>query len=151
MGLDSELLRLVQRGIIEQIKTISLDLPIHAIGTDFTRPGDFKYFELVNIPFDQAELWGTEERQAGQFNIILHWPVEGTGPYAVIELLEELATRLPKGHQFWSQTRCVQISQNPKIGAAVRGNYLDATGFRVADNGSETLTALAVPYSSFKP
>lgn len=149
MSLDTPTLRLVQKSMIALIESVST-LPIQAIGVSFTRPNDLKYFELVNVPFDQAELWGSEQYIAGQLNVILHWPVTGAGYYAAPELLEEIAAYIPKGHVFRSDVRRVQVSQNPRIGQAIRGNYVDATGFLVADNGTETLTALAVPYQTFK-
>ena len=149
MSLDSEVLKLVQKSMIALIESSST-FPIQAIDVQFTRPNDLKYFELINIPFDQTEYWGTEKTIAGQFNVILHWPVTGSGQYEKIELLEEIASHIPKGHWFRSDARRVQVSQNPRIGQAIRGNYVDGTGFLVADNGTETVTALAVPYQTFK-
>ena len=148
MSVDLNVLKLVQKEVIHEIQISQYDFPIKAIGVNFTKPNDLKWFELVFLDFDQPDYWGDERTIAAQINIILYFPA-GNGIYDQLETMGYFAGRFNKGRNFYGLDRRVTISQNPRIGATSRGKYIDGEGFQVADNGVQTATVLSLSLSSF--
>lgn len=149
MTIDSAVLKTLQRQVISDIENSPYALPVQAIDVSFTVPNNQKYYELVNNPIDQGEFWGNEEIVSGVFNIVLHYPLEGSGAYSKIERLEYFKSLYFKGRNIFANNRRVLIDGNPRIGGVQRGKYVDGVGFTVANDGSHTLTALSLPYASF--
>lgn len=147
--IDTALVKALQQRVIGAIRQLPAVIPIQAIGVPFDPPNDKRYFELVIVPFDTADYWGSETQFSGYFNVILYWPADGTGIYPKLGFLEQLREFFVKGETIFAEGYRILINERPRIGAPVRGNIVTGRAFSVSEHGQDTMTVLSIPYGCF--
>lgn len=114
--------------------SISPTLPVKYVGTILKVPDDQKYLELVWIPSNNTgDFWGNEKNYRGIFRMVLHWPNDGTGAYAPMQVIESIGSYFTKDLRLSN----VQIYETPDF----RGPL---------DLGHETLYPVNLRYQSYR-
>jgi hypothetical protein len=133
---EAAILSALQKGVTAAVAASSTSsLPVSYIGVNFAVPASRKYLEVVWIPNNRmGDYWGEEKNHQGLFRIVLHWPNDGGGPYAPLNLLASIAAYFTKGRLLSG----VQIYEKP-----------DLSGSPIAD-GDEWLYPATIRYQSFR-
>lgn len=130
------ILETLQKATIEAVAaSIMPAIPVKYVSTGFTVPNDQKWLELVHVPNNRNDFWSDEKNHAGMFRLILHWPVNGSGAYAPIDLIESIGSYFTKDRQLGNG---VKITVQP-----------DYTGD--VPDGKEILYPVSARYSCFRP
>jgi len=132
---DREILQALQTATTAAVAaSIMPALPVAYVDITFKVPIDQKYLECVFIPNNNGgDFWGEEKNYRGIYRLILHWPIDGKGPYAPMDLLASIAAYFEKGKLLQG----VQIYEKP-----------DLTG--VLREGGESLFPATLRYQSFR-
>lgn len=139
--IETDILKALQAAGIAAVAATGA-LPIMAIDRTFTPTTDApdgKYIEFVNIVNNRSGDYIDDSRiYQGIFRIILHWPIDDTGPYPAMTYLDQLASFFPKGKLLASGQAKVQIYEVPLASGSIV-------------NGSELLFPLGLMYRCFSP
>lgn len=138
---EATILSALQQGVTAAIaQSDNTALPVKYLlvnendGTQWTGvPQDGKWLELVWIPNNREDFWGTELNHAGLFRLILHWPNTGGGVYAPVVLMASITRYFAKGRLLSG----VQIAARPGT-----SNFIE--------DGDEVLFPVSIAYQSFR-
>lgn len=101
-----------QKVIVAVAASILPTLPIQFIDVEFETPEDQKWLELVHFPNNSPDrTWGDEEVNRGIFRMILHWPKDGSGVYAPLQLIGSISASFVKGSKI---NGLMQVLNKPK-------------------------------------
>lgn len=131
---DDVILAALQDGVEAAVAASSMPtLPIKYLGRSWTPPNDQQWLELIFIPNNTSDFWGSEQNYRGMFRMVLHWPNDDEGAYPPMQLLKSIASYFTKDRLLQK----VQIYETPKLGG-------------VLENGAETLYPASLRYQSFR-
>lgn len=98
-------------------------LPIKYVGLTFAPPQDQRYLECVFLPSNDVNgYWGTSRTYRGAFRLLLHWGIDGGGPYVPLGVLQSVAAYFSKSRALASNVRIVNeanISGPIEVGSDV--------------------------------
>lgn len=140
--IETDVLKALQTAAIAAVAASTIPtMPIKAIDRTFVPANeapDGKYVEFVNIVNNRGgDYWDDSRVYQGTFRIILHWPVDDSGPYPPMMYLDQLATFFPKDKPLISGAAIVQIYDIPNASGSIT-------------NGSELLFPVSLSYRCFK-
>lgn len=135
MTIEKSILQALQQKVIAAVAASTFPtLPIKFVDVAFTIPNSQKWLELVFIPNNPSDItWGDEEMNRGIFRMILHWPNNGAGAYAPLELMASIASSFSKYEKIGG---LLQLLKKPKSLSTIQ-------------QGSENLYPVTMEYSVF--
>lgn len=135
MTIERSILQALQQKVIAAVATSTMPtLPIKFVDVSFTIPNNQKWLEVIFIPNNAADItWGDEELNRGIMRLILHWPNNGAGAYAPLNLMASIAATFTKSERI---AGLLQILNKPKTMTTVQ-------------QGSENWYPVSVEYSVF--
>jgi len=131
-------LEALQKAVITATSSLSLD--VKYLGRVFKTPDDGKWLEIVYIPNNiENEFWGSVKTYRGFMRLILHWPIDDTGVYEALDMVNNVADGFIKGSKFTDsgENVLVKITDNPNISS-------------VLEEPPEILIPLTIRYSYLK-
>lgn len=101
MDIEREVIDTLQVAAAEAVVNSSVPgLPIAFIDVNFDPPENGKYLELVHVPNNgENETWGEEKTYRGMFRLILHWPKDGGGTLAPMDILASISAYFTKDRE----------------------------------------------------
>lgn len=135
MTIEKSILQALQQHVIAAVASSTYPtLPIKFVDVAFATPNNQKWLELVFIPNNPADrTWGDEEVNRGIFRMILHWPNNGAGAYAPLELVASIMSSFSKDTKIGG---LLQVLNKPKTMSTLQ-------------QGSENLYPVSVEYIVF--
>jgi hypothetical protein len=99
MSTESDILRALQQGVTAAVAASSTPtLPVAYIDKVFNTPEDGKWLEIVQIPNNRnGDFWNQEKNHQGLLRLILHWPKDGSGPYAPRDVIGSIGDYFHNG------------------------------------------------------
>lgn len=122
--MDANILAALQQATTAAVAASSSPaMPVKYIGLIFTPPSDQRYIETVFLPSNiRNEYWGTSRTYRGAFRLLLHWGIDGGGPYVPLSVLQSIAGYFGKGRTLASGVRITNeanISSPVEVGSEV--------------------------------
>ena len=132
---EAAILRTLQQAVTAAVLVSTAPtLPVSYVGVNFNIPNDQKWFEIIWLPNNiQAGFSGNEKNHRGILRILLHWPNDGAGAYAPLNIIESVGN-------FFTNGKLLSDVQIYGKG--------DITG--VIQDGDDTVYPLSVRYQSYR-
>ncbi len=132
---DRDILQALQQKVTAAVLASSVPtLPVKYVGPHMDPPNDGKWLEIVFLPNNTADqYWGEEESYRGSLRLILHWPNNGQGAYAPLDLIMQIGRVFGKHEVIAGK---VKITDKAKTNPPV-------------EDGNETLYPVTLRYESF--
>lgn len=139
--LDLEIIKTLQTQLIKAVaESIMPDLPVKYVMTVFdpsVQAPEGKWLEVLFVPNNVPnEFWGEEKTYIGLFRLILHWPVDGSGAYESIGVINSISKGFSKGTILEGEEIIVRIIENPNLQ-------------NVLEQAPDSLLPLSIRYLSF--
>ena len=135
MTIDKDILQALQQKVIAAVAASTFPtLAIKFADVAFTIPNNQKWLEIIHIPNNPSDVtWGDEEFHRGIMRLVLHWPNNGAGAYAPLELMASISASFTKSEKIGGLLR---LLNKPKSMSTV-------------NNGFENWYPVTVEYSVF--
>lgn len=126
------------QGTASKLGVLFPSLPVKYPGLVFFPPDDQKYIEVVLLSNDNGRTWGKDIEYAGFIRLIVHWPVDGSGPFVPYQMQTDIANAFAKGTVFSFGNARLQLNDVPKI-------------MDMIEDGQEILFPVSCRYEYFAP
>lgn len=118
--LDEIILEALQTQVAVAVAgSIMPTLPVKYMMTVFdpsTQSIDGKWLEVIFIPNNITdEFWGEEKTYRGIFKLLLHWPMNGGGAKAPLQVINSVSKGFKKGTQIENQGLRVRLTDHPNL------------------------------------
>ena len=116
--MDSNILSALQTATTAAVAVSSIPtLPIKYVGLTFVPPNNQRYLECVFLPSNILNgYWGQSRVYRGAYRLLLHWGIDGGGPYVPLDHLQSIANYFSKSRVLASGVR---ILNEANIGGPV--------------------------------
>lgn len=94
---DAEIISVLQKAVTAAVAASTMPaLPVCYVDIDFTPPTDQKYLEIVHIPNNRNDFYGSEKNYAGMLRLVLHWPKGKVGVQPPLTVLNSVCSYFTK-------------------------------------------------------
>lgn len=136
--MEQYVLEALQKAVISA--TAITGLPVKYVGRIFDIPSDGKWIEVIYIPNNiENQYWDDSKTYRGIMRLILHYPMDDTGVYSILNVAQQISDGLSKGSKFSDigNNVVVKISEVPNIQS-------------ILEEAPELLVPISVRYICFK-
>lgn len=137
----------IERYVLEALQKAALSAvagtgspPVKYVNRNFNPPSDGKWWEVVYIPNNiEGEFWNEGKTYRGVMRLILHWPQNDQGAYAMLDEVARVSNKIVKGtiYQDAGNNAYVRIIDHPNVSGVI-------------EQPPENIAPLTIRYSCFK-
>jgi len=136
---------MTERHVLQALQTavvaaVGATPPVKYVNRNMNPPSNGKWWEVVYLPNNiEGEFWGDSKTFRGVMRLVLHWPQDDRGAYAMYDEAQRVADKFTKGslHQDPDKNVTVKIIETVNVGGVI-------------EQLSENILALTIRYQYFK-
>lgn len=121
------------------VTAVGASPPVKYVNRNMNPPSDGKWWEVVYLPNNiEGEFWGNEKTFRGVIRLVLHWPQDDKGAYAMFDEAQRVADKFVKGSLLQDPDKkvTVKITETVNVGGII-------------EQPPENILALTVRYQYF--